>query len=103
MACLASLISNGAALLFAVGTNTCLLSPSVIERGSDKAEHPSYGDSAEDPSKGEPGARIGHRYLTGFGPPSGSVAELQAQPTWEPYAGANPQDGTTAQRPLISA
>src|SRR5215469_14220258 len=60
MACLATLISNGAALLLAVGVNTCLLSPSVTKRSRRKADQPSYRDAAKDSTEGEPSARIVH-------------------------------------------
>src|SRR5215469_10825912 len=71
MTCLAALISNGTALLLAVGINARSFSPPVVECSSRKAEQPSYGDATKDSTEGEPSVRIGHRHLPGPDPSSG--------------------------------
>src|SRR5215472_13484716 len=81
MACLAALIPDDTALLLAVSTNTCLLSPPVIERGSRKAHHPRYRDPAKDSNESEPSARIGHGHLTRFDPLSGSTLKIPGAAT----------------------
>jgi hypothetical protein len=50
-------ISDDAALLLAVSTNTSLLFPPVVERGSCKPHYPCYRDPAKDSNESEPSAR----------------------------------------------